>query len=212
VRAKPAYLVRCFRAVDTLPMGLRAHPGHYLNLPSGDRKPRWRDWKQPDHMRIIGRDTPVTAMQTLDPPTANNLLHRLQRLQPESHALWGKMNAHQMVCHLNDSFGFAMGAKPTSEDVTFLNRTLIRWVALHTNLPWPQGVPTRPEMDQFAGGTSPVDFALDKAALAAAIEQFAAQPRAFQFPRHPIFGELTEWEWMRWGYLHPDHHFRQFGV
>jgi hypothetical protein len=34
----------------------------------------------------------------------------------------------------------------------------------------------------------------------------------FQFARHPIFGELTEREWMRWGYLHTDHHFRQFGV
>jgi hypothetical protein len=30
--------------------------------------------------------------------------------------------------------------------------------------------------------------------------------------RHPIFGELTDSERMRWGYLHMDHHLRQFGA
>jgi len=27
----------------------------------------------------------------------------------------------------------------------------------------------------------------------------------------PIFGPLTRAEWLRWGYLHADHHLRQFG-
>ncbi len=151
-------------------------------------------------------------MQTLDYPTTKNLLDRLQRLRPESRGLWGKMNAHQMVCHLVDSYGFAMGLKAASEDITFLNRTLVRWVGLHTPLPWPKGVPTRPEMDQLSGGTRPSEFELDAAALTAAIQRFAQRPRTFQFARHPIFGDLTEWEWMRWGYLHADHHFRQFGL
>ena len=67
-------------------------------------------------------------------------------------------------------------------------------------------------MDQLAGGTPPIEFAQDKATLAAAIDRFARKPRTFEFSRHPFFGDLTEWEWMRWGYLHADHHFRQFGV
>ena len=151
-------------------------------------------------------------MQTLDSNAVKHHLDRLQRLRPEARALWGKMNAHQMICHLNDSFSLAMCEKVASEDITILNRTLIRWIALHTPMPWPKGVPTRPEMDQLAGGTRPTEFARDAAALAAAIQRFARQPRTFQFARHPIFGDLTEWEWMRWGYLHPNHHFRQFGV
>ena len=151
-------------------------------------------------------------MQTLDSQIVKELLERLQRLRPENRPLWGKMNAHQMVCHLADSFGLAMGAKTASEDITFLNRTLIRWVGLHTSLPWPKGVPTRPEMDQLLGGTPPIEFARDASNLALAIHRFAQNPREFVFARHPIFGELTEWEWMRWGYLHADHHFRQFGV
>jgi hypothetical protein len=151
-------------------------------------------------------------MQILDPPAVKSLQDRLQRVRPETRARWGKMNANQMLCHLNDSFGVPMGAKTASEDITFFNRTLIRWVGLHAPLPWPKGVPTRPEIDQLVGGTRPVEFSRDQDTLALTIEQFARQPRNFQFSRHPIFGHLTEWEWMRWGYLHADHHFRQFGV
>jgi hypothetical protein len=151
-------------------------------------------------------------MQTINSQVVEELLHRLQRLRPETRALWGKMNAHQMVCHLADSYGLAMGDRTASEDITFLNRTLVRWVGLHTPLPWPKGVPTRPEMDQLRGGTPPVEFTRDTAGLTVAIQRFAQRPRTFEFGRHPIFGELTEWEWMRWGYLHADHHFRQFGV
>jgi hypothetical protein len=29
---------------------------------------------------------------------------------------------------------------------------------------------------------------------------------------HPIFGAMSERAWLRWGYLHMDHHLRQFGV
>jgi hypothetical protein len=151
-------------------------------------------------------------MLILNDTVARKLVERLQRLRPEARALWGKMYANQMVCHLNDAFGLAMGEKVASEHSTFFDRTVIRWAALHVPLTWPRGVPTRPEMDQLGGGTRPTDFAIDSAALAAAIERFGRQPRDFQFSRHPIFGNLTEWEWLRWGYLHTDHHFRQFGV
>jgi len=34
---------------------------------------------------------------------------------------------------------------------------------------------------------------------------------AAEMPPHPIFGQMTRAEWLRWGYLHTDHHLRQFG-
>jgi hypothetical protein len=151
-------------------------------------------------------------MKTLDSSAVTSLLDRLQGIRPETPALWGKMNAHQMLCHLHDSFGLAMGDRAASGDITFVSRTLIKWVALYAPVPWPKGVPTRPEMDQLSGGTQPVEFLADKAALAVAIERFAREPRSFRFSSHPVFGELTRWQWMRWGYLHADHHFRQFGL
>jgi hypothetical protein len=65
-------------------------------------------------------------MHTLNPPAVKDLLDRLQRVRPETRALCGKMNAHQMVCYLTDSFGLTMGTRVASEDITFLNRSLIR--------------------------------------------------------------------------------------
>jgi uncharacterized protein DUF1569 len=29
---------------------------------------------------------------------------------------------------------------------------------------------------------------------------------------HPIFGPMSESAWLRWAYLHADHHLRQFGL
>ncbi len=151
-------------------------------------------------------------MKSLNAASTKELIERLQPIRPDTPARWGKMNAHQMVCHLNDAFALAMGMKTASEDTTFLNRTLVRWFALRVPLAWPKSVPTRPEVDQLVGGTPPEEFTRDTTALAAAIRRFGSQPRDFQFARHPIFGNLTEWEWFRWGYLHADHHFRQFGT
>ena len=130
-------------------------------------------------------------MQTLDALSTQSLLNRLSVLHPESKPAWGKMNATQMICHLNDSYSLALNTKSASEQITILNRTLIRWLA---------------------GGTPPTTFAQDQASLAATIQRFASQPPEYRFNRHPIFGRLTHWEWMRWGFLHADHHFRQFGV
>jgi hypothetical protein len=49
------------------------------------------------------------------------------------------------------------------------------------------------------------------ALLLAAIDKFTAIPREFQFRPHPMSKEMSERDWMRWGYLHTDHHLRQFG-
>jgi hypothetical protein len=43
------------------------------------------------------------------------------------------------------------------------------------------------------------------------MERFSRGPRDFQFRPHPMFKKMSEGQWMRWGYLHMDHHLRQFG-
>ena len=140
------------------------------------------------------------------------ILSRLAALAPGSPARWGRMNANQMVCHLADSYRAVMGEKPVSPATGILQRTLVKWIALYVPVPWPKGVPTRPEMEQGIGGTPPADFARDRADLERVILTFSDPNRQFQWRLHPIFGALSEREWMRWGYLHADHHLRQFGV
>lgn len=145
-------------------------------------------------------------------PDIAEILARLQALRPESQRQWGKMTPHQMMCHLTDSFIGMMGGKAISSQSNFFMRSLGKRVALQTSLLWPHGIKTRPEVDQEIGGTPPQEFAQDRHKLQQAIAQFTAAERAFAFTPHPIFGAMTEDEWMIWGYKHCDHHLRQFGL
>jgi hypothetical protein len=137
---------------------------------------------------------------------------RLGRVRADSQRLWGKMTAHQMVCHLSDSFRGVMGEKSLSAKPGKFGPGLMKWGALYVPLPWPHGVKTMPEVDQQIGGTPPGEFAADVRDLRRWFERFTNQPHDFAWAPHPIFGDMTEKDWMRWGYLHMDHHFRQFGA
>ncbi len=141
------------------------------------------------------------------------VLGRLKAVRPDSPRRWGRMSAHQMVCHLSDAFLMGLGQKGVSDATGLRQRTVIKWIALYMPLPWPPGrTRTRPEIDQEVGGTTPGDFAADVARLEALVEGVTAQPRSFEWPPHPIFGRMSEAAWLRWGYLHMDHHLRQFGA
>jgi len=140
----------------------------------------------------------------------DEILNRLRSVRVDSPRKWGRMNAHQMICHLNDSFAVAMGRKYASTAERQYG-PVMKWLALNMPMKWPQGVPTRPEIDQEMNGTSPKDFHADVLTVLALTQEFVSTPRSFSFAAHPIFGGMTEAEWMRWGYLHTDHHLRQFG-
>lgn len=105
-----------------------------------------------------------------------------------------------------------MGARRLSAAPGFGLRWLVKWIALDLPFHWPHGVKTRPEADQLAGGTPPVDFETDRDELLVLLERFAGTPRDFQWHPHPMFGAMSDKDWMRWGYLHVHHHLRQFGV
>ncbi len=145
-----------------------------------------------------------------DPQCKAEILARMQTLGPNSARRWGRMTAAQMICHLNDSFLGMMGEKP-AEIPRFSFWRLTKRIALSGSMEWPHGVKTRPEFEQGVGGTPPAEFEADLRTLLATVEKFTASPRSFEFRPHPMFGCMTEKEWMRWGYLHCDHHLRQFG-
>lgn len=142
-----------------------------------------------------------------------SVLDRLRQVQPNSQRLWGKMTPHQMVCHLSDSFKSVMGERQINGDKSnLLTKTLVRWIALYAPMKWPHGVPTMAENDQERDGTPPEDFQRDLNALETIVRRITSPQRDFKWGRHPLFGEMSERDWMRWGYLHCDHHLRQFGV
>ena len=158
------------------------------------------------------------ARKTLsNPADRQEIVERLKKIQPTTPRRWGRMSAHSMVCHLADSFRVTMGEKPCKPfhiSVTPIPvpHWVLKWFAFDVPLPWPRGLKTRPEVDQEAGGTPPVAFEADRQELHRLLDRFTHQPRDFEWQPHPIFGMMADGEWMRWGYLHMDHHLRQFGV
>ena len=140
------------------------------------------------------------------------LVSRLRTLRPDASRRWGKMSTHQMVCHLSDAFRMAIGQKPVSDASGPLQRTLVKWVALYLPMRWPPGIQTRPEIEQQSTGTRPGDFAADVAEVEALIELLAMRQKGSDWPAHHIFGRMSHAAWLRWAYLHVDHHLRQFGA
>lgn len=140
-----------------------------------------------------------------------DLIRRLRLLRPETPRRWGRMSALQMVCHLSDGFRMATGEKAVSASGGPLKKALLKWTALRLPLPWPEGVQTLPELDQLVNGRCPGDFHEEVADVERFIESLAQRVVAAGWPAHPYFGSMSRGDWLRWGYLHVDHHLRQFG-
>jgi hypothetical protein len=152
-------------------------------------------------------------MKTLARPRdRSEILHRLRSLRPDSVRRWGRMSPHQMVCHLSDALRMGLGHKAVSHATSPFHRTILKWMVLYVPLRWPPGILTRPEIDQELAGTKPVEFAADIAQLEVLLDLVTAQPKSFDWQLHPIFGRMSHAAWLRWGYLHMDHHLRQFGA
>jgi hypothetical protein len=139
------------------------------------------------------------------------VLERLRHLRPDSPRRWGRMSSHQMICHLCDAFIMGTAEKPVSMHGGVVRQTCMRLIALYVPFRWPAGIPTRPELDQYLGGTVPVAFDDDLATLQSLIERAAASPDFFAGRCHPSLGRMSHAAWLRWSYLHVDHHLRQFG-
>jgi hypothetical protein len=149
-------------------------------------------------------------MKTLfDVPCVEGVQRRMQHLRPDTPALWGRMSAPQMVCHLIDGFRIPLGEEPVTVRWTPLRISPLRWFLVYV-LPWPKGkLPTTPEFQR----TQSTTWDADQAEWRAALGRFVELGRAGgPFGPHPAFGALSTKEWGRLVYLHCDHHLRQFGV
>jgi hypothetical protein len=139
-----------------------------------------------------------------------SVLLRLAALSPDDAARWGRMNAHQMVCHLCDSMRVPLGEITVSDaEMRPLNRIVMKWGALYFPVKWPKGVPTPPEIDQCRLNGSLNGFESVRQSAIALVPRL--RDAELEGRRHPIFGPLTGAQWLRWGWLHADHHLRQFG-
>lgn len=136
---------------------------------------------------------------------------RLLALQPSQQPVWGRMTAHQMVCHIADGVRVADGSKSATPASNWFTRNVMKRIALMTPFRPPRGIRSPKEVDQLQGGTPPTVFEDDRAEALRLIERFRALPADHSFGPHPLLGPLTREEWLIFHCKHLDHHLRQFG-
>lgn len=134
---------------------------------------------------------------------------RLLCLREEDLPLWGRMTALQMVRHLSCAYEVALGDRSVAPLKASLPSPVMKWVALRSGLRWPKNVQTTPELIRMIEEECSGSFA-ELVKEAGERMELVAKGTRWQ-TGHPMFGPMSAKDWMRWGYLHADHHLRQFG-
>jgi hypothetical protein len=139
----------------------------------------------------------------------DEVISRIDTLQPATQRQWGKMDVAQMMAHCSAALDMASGR--LNPPRIFIGRVLgPLFKPIYTNeKPFSQNNPTDPQLvvsDQR-------DFLREQEQLKGKIRQFCdgGEPQCTRHP-HPFFGALTPQAWSRGMYKHLDHHLRQFGA
>ncbi len=137
------------------------------------------------------------------------LITRINKLTPESKALWGKMNAAQMLSHCQAPMDVAFG--DMNLKANFFMQLLGRMFKnkILNSAEFKKDSPTAPAFIR----NNECDFEQSKADLIKKINRFSELgEKAIKTTKHPFFGEMTLEEWDRLQSMHLEHHMKQFGV
>ena len=141
--------------------------------------------------------------------TVDDVISRIDKLQPTSQRQWGKMDVAQMMAHCSITMDIASGSLNLPR--LFIGRLIGPFArSIYINeKPFSKNGPTGKELVVAA----PRDFTREREQLKLKIRQFSegGEVRCTRHP-HPFFGPLTPRAWSRGMYKHLDHHLRQFGV
>ncbi|MEN9730601.1 MAG: hypothetical protein RLZ91_1719 [Bacteroidota bacterium] len=142
--------------------------------------------------------------------TTAELTRRIDQLNPQSQAIWGKMNVGQMLSHCAVPYEQILGTN-TAQPPLFM-RIILKLLlknSMVNEVPYKQNLPTAPSFIR----TEQFDVDKEKERLINLIktiqemgaEKLAATPSL-------SLGRLSATEWNNLLYKHIDHHLQQFGV
>ncbi len=144
-----------------------------------------------------------------DPGVLAVLKARLERLSSTHSRVWGSMTPHQMLVHVAGAAEVVLTGRPLPPSPHSPSR-IIKWIALYAPLKWPHGLQSGGDP---AGKVLPVEaFDRDRNRAIEALSALAASSPGTLPAEHAAFGPLSHREWLRWAYIHTDHHLRQFGL
>lgn len=140
---------------------------------------------------------------------AEQLLIRVAKLQPSSKALWGTMNATEMLLHCNrcNEQVFTEGS---SGKKTTLKQYLLRILALYIAPDFKKNI-KGDKRNETKGTIDASCFDEQKVQFMQLISRFPEHPGPLTLP-HIAFGNISTNEWGIAAWKHMDHHLRQFGV
>ena len=135
----------------------------------------------------------------------------LQKLSPETPALWGNMSAQRMVEHLTDSINMARGAVEyqlaVPEEMAAKLKTFV-----HTDKPMAHNIQVNFATAEMNLRNADLDDAIDEFTLTWVdfMEEAEANPTLETL--HPYYGMLNREDWLKLHAKHFTHHIQQFGL
>ena len=141
---------------------------------------------------------------------ADQVISRINAIQPSTQPQWGKMNAGQMFAHNNVTYEMLFTDKHTKPGA--IARFMIKMLA--------KSAVTGPKPYKKNSRTAPQfvisdqrDFDAEKKILIDYVNKCVELGEDhFQMLESNSFGKLTKDEWNTTFYKHIDHHLTQFGV
>lgn len=143
-------------------------------------------------------------------PVTEELINRINRLQPDTHPQWGKMSADQMLAHCNVSYEMAFENKHAKPNplVRFILKALVKNKVVGES-PYKHNSPTAPAF--IMKGSK--DFEAEKQRLIGYLRKTQELgANWFNGKESLSFGKLSSGEWSNMFYKHLNHHLTQFGV
>ena len=145
-----------------------------------------------------------------DPAVKNEIVARIDRLQANSKAQWGKMNVNQGLRHMSMAFEIPTGKlDPTPSKVPPIPKWLLKFFLLNAKPP-KERAETFKEINTVANGINPTDFEAERNNLKKAVEDFFNS--TYLIPENKLVGKFSKSDWGKLNYNHTDHHLRQFGA
>lgn len=144
----------------------------------------------------------------LQPVAQTEIRRRIAMLKPEDTRKWGTLTVEEMMAHVRQAYIYTTSGGEAPQMKMPIPGGILKFFALSMPVKWPKTIQTTPRLQRDAMPV-PGTFADERHRLAAAYERFLGFTS--NAANHPMFGAMQPADWMRWGYLHADHHLRQFG-
>lgn len=152
----------------------------------------------------------MAILNTYTEETVQQNIGRLEKLAVDSQPVWGKMNAAQMLAHLNATYATSLGDIEVKNNwfMKFMLKSFVK-NAVVGEKPYKRNLRTAP----YFVVADKRDFEKEKGSLVNYLNKVKDLGSShFEGKESAAFGQLSSKEWNNLFQKHLDHHLQQFNV